>query len=336
MYVFYMEIRRLQTTVGGTYLVTLPRDLVSRLGLRRGDMLSIHLEDDRLVMVPAVGRAPRQSRAIRIEDFPDPKMLELAIVNSYIVGHDIAEIVSSSSMKLNQKKSVRIATEGLMGVEIIEDYSDRVVLQTLVDPSKFEVDMLLTRFSTICRAILEDAVKSLMDGDRALASDAYERGLESIRLYRLVMRICFQALRNVRVREAVKISDLTILVVRIIAVRELGRIAYYSMKVAERVAEMSFDIPGEIVKAVSEMAGIVLEMQEKSLRALQEHNPSLASEVIDRMGEVREKYAQAFRLIIKRPEKEAYLLGLVIRAVRAVAGYAVALADDAILEAFSG
>ncbi len=330
-----MEIRKLQTTAGGTYVITLPRELVSKLGLGRGDMVSIDLEDDRLVMASAVSKALKQSRAVRIEDFPDPKMLELAIVNLYIMGHDIAEIVSSGSMKLNQKKSIRTATEGLMGVEIIEDYSDRVVLQTLVDPTKFEVDTLISRFATICRAILADAVKSLEDGDRALASDAYERGVESTRLYRLMMRICFQALRNVRVREAVKIPDLTILVIRIIAVRELGRIAYYSMKVAERVAEINFNIPSDIVKAVSELASTVLEMQDKSLRALQEHNPSLASEVIERMGEVRERYDKAFRLIIKRPESEAYLLGLVIRAVRAVAGYAVALADDAILEAFS-
>ncbi|MEM1944329.1 MAG: PhoU domain-containing protein, partial [Nitrososphaerota archaeon] len=249
--------------------------------------------------------------------------------------HDLAEIVSNGSMRLNQKKSIRTATDGLMGVEIIEDYSDRVVLQTLVDPSKFEVNSLLIKFSTICRAVLDDALKSLEVGDRSLASDAFERGLESTRLYRLMMRICFQALRNIRVRDAVKVPDLTSLVVRIIAVREMGRIAYYSMKVAERVAELDTGVHGEIVDGLSDMGHVVVEMQEKAIKALVEHDPSMASEVIDRMSEVRELYERLYRIIIRRPEREAYILGLIIRAVRAVAGYAVALADDAILEAFS-
>ncbi|MEM4297292.1 MAG: PhoU domain-containing protein [Nitrososphaerota archaeon] len=330
-----MDVRKLQTTVGGTYVVTLPRELVSSLGLSRGDMLSVHLENDRIVLAPTVIKPPSQSRTIRIEDFPDPKMLELAIVNLYIMGHDLAEIVSNGSMRLNQKKSIRTATDGLMGVEIIEDYSDRVVLQTLVDPSKFEVNSLLIKFSTICRAVLDDALKSLEVGDRSLASDAFERGLESTRLYRLMMRICFQALRNIRVRDDVKVPDLTSLVVRIIAVREMGRIAYYSMKVAERVAELDTGVHGEIVDGLSDMGHVVVEMQEKAIKALVEHDPSMASEVIDRMSEVRELYERLYRIIIRRPEREAYILGLIIRAVRAVAGYAVALADDAILEAFS-
>ncbi|GBC68370.1 hypothetical protein HRbin01_00051 [archaeon HR01] len=330
-----MEIRRIQTTAGGTYIVTLPRSAVEQLGLSKGDMVSVHMDDGKLVLTPAVARTPRQTKIVRIEDFPDPKMLELAIVNLYIGGHDVAEIVSDRPIGLSQKKSIRTAAEGLMGIEILEDYSSRVVLQTLVDPSKFELDDLLAKFSSICRAILNDSLISITTGDRALASDAYERGVESTRLYRLMMRICFQALRNIRVRESIKVGSLTSLVVRIIAVRELGRIAYYSMRVAERTGELGSKLPDEILSSTSAMGEIVLDMLEKSVQSLLECNPSLASQVIDRMAEVREHYSNIFRMIIRRPEKEAYTLGLIIRAFRSVAGYAVALADDAILESFS-
>ncbi|MCS7129424.1 MAG: hypothetical protein NZ919_02140, partial [Candidatus Caldarchaeum sp.] len=213
-------------------------------------------------------------------------------------------------------------------------YADRIVLQSLVDPSKFEVDLLLDRFTNLSRAVLRDAVNALHAGDKTLAHDAYERGAELTRLYRLMMRICFQALRSSAVRETVKVKDTQSLAVRIIAVRELGRVAYYCMKIAERVEELERS-EGEVAALIKEMAEKTDKMLDDSLKALIKHDLLLASSVIDSMDDVRTLYAKAFRAVIKRPEKEAHTLGLIIRAIRAVAGYSVALADDAILEIFS-
>ncbi|MEM1945908.1 MAG: phosphate uptake regulator PhoU [Candidatus Caldarchaeum sp.] len=329
-----MFVRTIQTTAGGTYIVTIPKQFVKSLGLDKKHVVKVELEDDRIVLLPAAPRPTVVSKTIKIADFKDPKLLSLAIVNFYIMGHDVAQVVSDGKMSLAHKKSVREAVENLVGVEIVEDYADRIVLQSLVDPSKFQVDALLERFTHLSRAVLRDAVNALRSGDRMLARDAYERGAELTRLYRLMMRICFQALRSSAVREAVKVKDVSSLVVRIVAVRELGRVAYYCMKIAERVEEVG-ETNSEIAELVSEMGEKVDKMLDDSLKALLKDDLALASSVIDSMDTVRELYAKAFSKVIKRPEKEAQVLGLIIRAIRAVAGYGVALADDAILEIFS-
>jgi len=315
-------------------VVTIPKQYVKALNLSKKQVVRVELEDDRIVLFPARSKPTLVSKTIRTEDFKDPKLLSLAIVNFYIMGHDVAQVVSHNKMSLAHKKSVRDAVDNLLGVEIVEDYADRIVLQSLVDPSKFEVDALLQRFTNLSRAVLRDASKALETGDKTLARDAYERGAELTRLYRLMMRICFQALRSTAVREAVKVEDVPSLVVRIIAVRELGRVAYYCMKTAERVEEVG-DPGAELVEIISQMTEKVDEMLEKALTALLRKDLELASYVIDSMDGVRELYAKAFRQILKKPEKEAQVLGLVIRAIRAVAGYGVALADDAILAIFS-
>ncbi|MEM1948749.1 MAG: phosphate uptake regulator PhoU [Candidatus Caldarchaeum sp.] len=326
--------RTIQRTAGGTYVVTLPKEYVKSLGLDRKHVVKITLEDDRIILHPTGTKPVIQSKTIRTADFRDPKLLGLAIVNFYIMGHDIAEVVSEGKMTPAQKKSVREAVENLIGVEIVEDYADRVVLQSLVDPSKFEIDVLLERFTQFSRAIMRDAAKALSNDDKLLARDAYERGVELTRQYRLMMRICFQALRSSTIRETIKVGDVSSLVVRIIAVRELGRVAYYCMKMAERVEEAEKS-GGEISMIIDEMVQLVDNMLEDALQALLKHDLGLASEVIDKMENVRNLYAKAYKQIIKKPEKEAYTLGLIIRAVRAIAGYSVALADDAILEIFS-
>jgi phosphate uptake regulator len=329
-----MHIRNIQRTVGGTYMVTIPKEFVRTLGLDSGRAVKVELEEDRIVILPTEPRQSIVSKVIKTSEFKDPKLLSLAIVNLYIMGYDVAEIVSDEGiMSPAHKKAVREAVENMIGVEIVEDYADRVLLQSLVDPSKFEVDALLQRFTQLSRAVLRDAVKALLSADRALAHDAYERGAELTRLYRLMMRICFQALRSSHVRELVKVRDTPSLVVRIVAVRELGRVAYYCMKSAERVEELG-STEGELAETIAEMAEIVDKMLEQALNSLLRHDLELASSVIDLMDRVRELYAKAFKKIIRRPEREAHVLGLIIRAIRAVAGYGVALADDAILEIF--
>ncbi|MEM0384008.1 MAG: phosphate uptake regulator PhoU [Candidatus Caldarchaeum sp.] len=329
-----MFVRTIQTTAGGTYMVTLPKQFVKSLGLEKKHVVRVELEDDRIVLTPTTPRQSILSKTIKITDFKDPKLLGLAIVNFYIMGHDVAQVVANGKMSLAHKRSVRESVENLVGVEIVEDYADRVVLQSLVDPSKFEVDQLLERFTQLSRAVLRDAVNALQVGDKTLAHDAYERGAELIRLYRLMMRVCFQALRSSAVREMVKVKDAPSLAVRIIAVRELGRVAYYCMKIAERVEELE-RCEGEIAAVVREMAEKTDRMLDDSLKALLRHDLLLASSVIDGMDNVRTLYSRVFKLLLKKPEKEAHTLGLVIRAIRAVAGYGVALADDAILEIFS-
>ncbi|MCS7110538.1 MAG: phosphate uptake regulator PhoU [Candidatus Caldarchaeum sp.] len=329
-----MFLRTIQQTAGGTYVVTLPKEYVKSLGLDKKQVVRIELEEDRIVLLPTGSRPLVQSKTIRTSEFKDPKLLGLAIVNSYIMGHDIAEVVSEEKMTPQQKRMVREAVENLIGVEILEDYADRVVLQSLVDPSKFEFDALLERFTQFSRAVMRDAAKALRLDDKALARDAYERGVELIRQYRLMMRICFQALRSSVIRESIKVRDVPSLVVRIIAVRELGRVAYYCMRMAQRVEETE-KVGEELAATIEEMTQTVDKMLEDSLNALLKHDLTLASTVIDSMETVRNLYTKAFKQIIKKPEKEANLLGLIIRAVRAIGGYGVALADDAILEIFS-
>lgn len=329
-----MFVRTIQQTAGGTYVVTLPKEYVKSLGLDKKHVVRIELEEDRIILTPAATKPTMQSKIIKTSDFKDPKLLGLAIVNFYIMGHDVAEVVSEEKMTPAQKKMVREAVENLIGVEIVEDYADRVVLQSLVDPSKFEIDVLLERFTQFSRAVMRDAARALRNDDKALARDAYERGQELTRQYRLMMRICFQALRSSTVRESIKAGDVSNLVVRIIAVRELGRVAYYCMRMAERVEEIE-KAGDDVVETVEEMTKVVDGMLEDALQALIKQDLDLASTVIDKMETVRNLYAKAFKQIIRKPEKEANILGLIIRAVRAIAGYGVALADDAILGTFS-
>jgi AbrB family looped-hinge helix DNA binding protein len=329
-----LEIRKVQTNAGGTFIVTIPKEWANQLALRKGDLVNIELEDNDIVISPTKTKQGTQSKSLNIEDFRDQKILGLCITASYIQGHDITEIVSKTKINPEQKRWVRQAVDGLIGVEIAEDFASRLVLQNLIDPSKFDLNTLLEKFAETSKAVFQDAIRALGDADLSLAQDAYERGEQSTKVYRLLMRLALQAARSKNIREQMKLQDISSVVIKIIAIRELSRMAYYAMRIAQHVPELEKKVDEPMKSILQRMTKVCIEMQDQSLDALMKRDLAMASSIIDRMGQIRKLYESAYPLMDKYGGRTSLALSLIFREIRAIAGYAVALADDAVLEVF--
>ncbi len=330
-----MDIRKLQTTAAGTFIVTIPKDWAGQLGLEKGGLVYMELEDRDVVISPVGVRATSQSRPLNIDGSMDRKMLELSITASYIQGHDITEVTAANAILPEQKKWIREAVDNLVGVEISEEYSGKVVLQNLVDPLKFDLTRSMERFSATSLAVLGDSVKALLSGDSMLAQDAYDRGFQSARLYRLLMRLALQGVRNRKLRDEMKMYEVGDIVVKSMAIKDLGRIAYYAMRVAQHVQEIEKRPDAATLEQIQGMAWTTAEMQEAAFEAFMKRDLKLASTVIDRMDEVRSAYESIYLSLLKKTSaKESLAVSLIARGIRGIAGYAVAVADDAVLAVF--
>ena len=316
--------------------MSIPKEWVTRVGLVKGGHVSLELEDEDVVITAAGKRPSSQSRPLDIDRVKDRKMLELSISASYIQGHDVTEIQSKDKVLPDQKRWIREAVDNLIGVEIAEEYSDRVVLQNLVDPRMFDLDASMRKFSDSSIAVLGDAMVGLRKRDRVLVQDAFERGRQSTKLYRLLMRLALQILRNRKLRDEMKVYDIDGVVIRIMAVKDLGRSAYYAYRVAQHVTELEENLGSDLVSAVAKMARTTATMQEDAFEAFVNRDTALASTIIDRMDDVRRLYGTIVSDLMRSvKERSALPLSLVVRDIRGIAGYAVALADDAVLAAFA-
>jgi phosphate uptake regulator len=338
----HSEVRKVQTNAAGSFIITIPKDWATKSGLRKGDTISVEMEEEGSFRIVQKAGRPRtqqsHTKSFKVEDFPNEKLLSMCIVASYIQGHDITEITSNVPMRTEQKKWIRNAVEGLVGVEISEDYSDRVVLQNLIDPSKFEIDKVLLRFSAVSAAIYRDALRALTSGNFDLAADAFERGEESQKLYRLLMRQAIMAARSRSVREGMGLEDIGEVIVRALAVRELGRLSYYAMRIAQHVEELTGSkIPTDIMFDLTQIERLCFEMQSQAVEALLKKDLLTSAKVIDMMENVRQIHNHAVAIITKDgfEEKAVLSLHLLLRDLRAMAAYAVAIADDAVLGLFS-
>ena len=326
-------VRKVQSTAGGAFLITIPKEWVSKIGIREGGHVHMELEEEDLVISPVNRRQSAQSRPLDIDKVRDRKMLDLSIGASYMQGHDVTEIVSKSMILPEQKRWIRETVDNLIGVEVAEEFSDRVVLQNLVDPRMFDLDAQMTKFSQSSLAVLNDALIGLEKGDRDLAEDAYERGFQSTKLYKLLVRLILQIMRNRKLRGELKGYDVDGLLTRMLAVKDLGRCAYYSYRVAQHVTELATTTESGILTSVRRMVNATMWMQQEAFEAFVRKDLEKASAVIDRMDEVRKHYEAVFAGLSKG-KVESLPFSLIIRDIRGVAAYAVALADDAVLAAF--
>lgn len=330
-----MEVRKVQTTAAGTFLVTIPKEWAERLGLEKGGAISMELEDGDLVLNPVRKSKSPQARPLDIDRVRDRKMLDLSIGAAYIQGHDITEIVSRDKVLPEQKRIIRETVDNLVGVEVAEEYSDRVVLQNLVDPRMFDLDKSLRKFCESSVAVLTDAIMGLKKGDKVLAQDAYERGYQSTKLYKLLLRLTLQILRNRKLRAELKTYDVDGLLARTMAIKDLGRSMYYAYRVAQHVMEMGAAVDSGTMSSLEKMFGTTVRMQENAFDAFMKKDLGLASSVIDRMDEVRRSYESILFGPLRSPWiGKSIPFSLIVRDVRGIAGYAVALADDAVLAAF--
>ncbi len=331
-----MEVRKLQTTAGGTFVITIPKDWIERMKMRKGDHVSIELEEDEIIVSPTHSRMEVTPHSLQIDEFREQKLLELSITASYILGHDITEVVAQRKMLPEHKKWIKDIIEKLIGVEISEEFANQMILQNLVDPAKFDLNKLLERFSATSTAILLDAVKALIENDKALAMDAYDRGVESTRVYRLMMRLAFQAANDKKLRNQMNFPNVSSVMVQTMAIRELGRVAYYAMRIAQHVIEIGKSPEASLAAAINEMAAAAAEMLDMTTRALMNKNVNLASAITDKMGKVRKLHETTYLKLMKgMDEKNLLSISLITRDIRAIASYAMAIADEAVLSSFA-
>jgi phosphate uptake regulator len=325
-------VRKVQSTAGGAFLITIPKEWVTKIGIEEGGHVQLELEEEDLVVSPVKRRQTAQSRPLDIDRVRDRKMLDLSIGASYMQGHDVTEIVSKDKILPEQKRWIREIVDNLIGVEVAEEYSDRVVLQNLVDPRMFDLDSQMRKFSELSIAVLNDAMIGFMKGDKDLAQDAFERGYQSTKLYKLLVRLILQIMRNRKLRGELKTYDVDGLLVRMLAVKDLGRCAYYAYRVGQHVGEVDGEVGSVILASVQKLAKTTIWMQQEAFEAFVKKDLEKASAVIDRMDEVRKHYEAILAGL--RGKGATLPFSLIIRDIRGVAAYAVALADDAVLAAF--
>jgi AbrB family looped-hinge helix DNA binding protein len=153
--------RRVLKAGHSSIAVTLPKPWAEAMNLRPGDLVVFDQNDDGTLYLkpaPVAGTPSVESPyVVRGTAFDEPGLLSRLLVGAYRVGHDAIEIHSERPFSAERVEELLEAARGLLGVSVVAQESNRIVLQNFVDPSKYEMPQLVQRMRMILVAFLEEA-----------------------------------------------------------------------------------------------------------------------------------------------------------------------------------
>jgi phosphate uptake regulator len=328
-----METRKIQKSASGTFLITLPKDWVVNTKLDEKGSVEISREEDgslKLLSPVSAQNIPIEY-TLKLDDFLDVASLERYIRTCYIRGCDIVHIISGKVIAPNWKGLIKSLTINLVGTEISEEYSNRITIRTLVDPSKFPMDTLMQRIYILVSSMHHDAVEAFKKSDKELAGDVIMREKEVEKLYRLALRQLFLAIGNKEICKGVCTRNVWDCVTGVIAARDLDRVAFYSADIAKQVVSLGDEeIDREIKSMLLDMSKIAYDMGENATQAFFKNDFMLADTVMNTIDKIRGMDVNTRMKIMGSGinPRIATALTTISRNIMRIASYAVAVAED--------
>jgi len=233
-----MESRKVQQVGYSTLSVSLPRNWVKNIDLKPGDLVVFLPERDGSLklMPPALAeRKEEVHESVVNSDLCDEEgMLERLIVGNYILGRDVIRIISSRRIQSTHIEEVRNILRRLIGLSIVEETPSQIVLQCSIDPTKFQIDMLLRRLSIIASTMLSEATQALVEFNPELAKEAIRREDEADMVYWLALRLLVSAQRIRTIAEKIGFEHPLQILHYGLTLVCLELIADYAEKIAKR------------------------------------------------------------------------------------------------------
>ncbi|WP_436927012.1 PhoU domain-containing protein [Halosimplex amylolyticum] len=328
-----METRKVQVTGGSTYTVSLPKDWATENDVSAGSVVEFHSEEDILLLSPK-SENEREEGSIEIDGL-EGDQLTRAVMTMYVSGFDVITF-EASRVTAGQRRTIREATQGLVGLEVIEETGERVVLQDLLDSSELSVHNAITRMRLVSLTMLSDAVTALLENDDELAQDVIERDDDVDRLWYMVSRVFRTVLRNPAAATEIGFPRETVFDYQSSA-RQLERIADHATKIATISLEIG-PVNDSVASTLSELQDAAVTVPETAMDALLEDDSDraveLATEARADLPDIDDRARNVDDVIRDLADPElAQSLGLVVDSLSRTADYGGNIAESALQKA---
>jgi len=190
--------RRVQCTGRGSYIISLPKEWVQDIGLKRGSEIAFNLEPDQtLSLVPRKIREKIEQGATRLKEYyitVDPEenlQSTLRLLQAlYVISADIIRVHFRGKGDLSKCKNEikNFAKETFLGSEIIDETADEVTLQILVKHSEFPIEKAVRRMVIVALAAHRDVILALKGGSKELFQNVINSEHDANRLGQYITR----------------------------------------------------------------------------------------------------------------------------------------------------
>lgn len=171
--------RRIQCTGRGSYIVSLPKEWVQDIGLKRGNEIAFNLEpDSSLKLIPRkIKEKSDNSKEGKLKEYyisVDPEEdihSTLRLIQAlYVISADVIRIHFKNAANASKCKAEikNFARATFLGSEVIDETDDEITLQILIKHTEFPIEKAVRRMAIIALAANRDAIAALKNKSKEL------------------------------------------------------------------------------------------------------------------------------------------------------------------------
>jgi phosphate uptake regulator len=277
-------VRRLQR-IGSSILVSLPKEWVDANNLDKSSQVEIETGQDSISI--SANKETRPTKELVIS-YPLPKEENIVanITGAYLLGYDVIEINSKSTIPGKDREEIRNSMRRLVGMEIIEEDASHINMQFLLDATTLNPAKILKRMSSIALGMYNDVLNGLISDDKSNLQTLSKRDVEVNRQYFLLVRLIRSTLVDKRLANAFNLENIDVLDYRVAAnVLE---------NAGDSIVELSnfifnFSLSNEYSKKIYNVVKDFNNVAEKSIDAFTKPDRLLAIEAISMHKEYEQK-----------------------------------------------
>lgn len=308
-----LEARKIQKTVDGTCLVSLPKRWIKKFNLKKGSIVYVKERSDGCLILD-----PQQT----VEFSPEITLkatgrIESKILSSYLLGYEVINL-ESAQITEDHMRRVKAIMNRLVGVELTEESQQKIVLQCLLKPAAYSPEKILRREYVLSLSMLKDLFRSLLTSDVGLAKSLDEKDDEVDRLYFLLVRILRTITLNPKLGEKLEFSPIDCLDYRI-AASLVESIADRVVLVAREVGStLPFKIPENCATEIKKVEEGIHFTYEGAIKAFFSKNEKTHTEAIEKMYEVMNNIKDLEKILEREapiPSRLAYVLPFSLKGI---------------------
>ncbi|MEM2024337.1 MAG: phosphate uptake regulator PhoU [Candidatus Caldarchaeum sp.] len=325
-------LRALQLIRGGSYTVTLPKWWVDKYDVEKGARL-FTLEDGYSLRL-SFKDSPKIKKTVEIsmDRFDDMRSVRYCLLTYYMQGAYTIVVKSSHPMSSDRKKKLREVRLEMPGMEIVHEDSNKVVYSMIADVVKEKIDDVVQTMHDIALYTHKDSIRALMENNLRLALEVTSREPDMLRIYRKLIRHLSLSSMNPEIAYQCGIRDSNELIMYVLLSRDLHRIFYHALYISRNLIRFGRRITVlDLVQQITSLSEMVQFMQQLAIEAFIDrdfHSVLRVSNLIQDVKSYEERLSLDIIHSVKDIEQAMTLL-FILRDIRRIAGYSVAIADAA-------
>ena len=328
------ETRKIQFTGKSSYIVSLPKQWIIELGLKKGDQIRmVRKGASTLELYPPKFESRIQKKedaVIEIDGEEEADSIVRKLISLYFLGFKTI-IVKPKNGRLNahQRNSVKGAVKRmLMGSEIIADSSGGITVQVLVNLLELSVDGAFKRMIHLAKSMSSDAILAVKENNLELAQEVINTDDEVDKFGFYIIRQLKIAIQNEHMLKEMGFRNARNCLGYRLVVKNIERTGDHAAFIAKDLLEFKKPVKKEILQKLQDMNEFCLSVLDDSCLALFKEDYNGAEKTITKINQIvkfEKKVTDASKSL--KDDEEIYRIRRMTENIRRISEYASDIAE---------